>query len=77
MLLNPAANPALLISKSIEFHSEDKLAMYFSGLTTPTLSPSLPISLTSGHIIFSFTLGPVSREGGALCGLRTIDFFLI
>ena len=48
-----------------------------SGQTTPTLSPSLPISLISGHIMFSFTLGPVSREGGALCGLRTIDFFLI
>jgi len=48
----------------------------FCGDTTPSFSPSAPINRISGLWIPSFTLGPVSREGGALCGLRAIALFL-
>jgi len=45
-----------------------------SGDTTPTFSPSAPISLISGDVTRSFARGPVSRCGGALCGLRAMVF---
>jgi hypothetical protein len=43
-----------------------------SGLTTPAFSPSAPIRRISVPRIFSLTRGPVSRCGGALCGLRAM-----
>ncbi len=45
-----------------------------TGVTTPTFSPSAPINLISGDMTRSFASGPVSRCGGALCGLRAMVF---
>ena len=43
-----------------------------SGGTTPMFSPSAPMSRISGARMRSLTRGPVSRVGGALCGLRAM-----
>jgi len=47
------------------------------GVTTPTFSPSAPISRISVARMRSLTLGPVSRVGGALWGLRAMAAFLL
>tara|TARA_R110000744_G_scaffold44684_1_gene99523 strand:- start:201 stop:359 length:159 start_codon:yes stop_codon:yes gene_type:complete len=48
------------------------MAIARAGVTTPTFSPSAPIRRISLERIFSLMRGPVSRCGGALCGLRAM-----
>ena len=57
-------------TKSSPASSASSIALV--GDTTPTFPPSAPIKRISVDSIAWFIRGPVSRTGGALCGLRAM-----